>query len=130
MGKTVMVVDDSRVMELQMEHLLEGTEYEIIAYCRNGPEAIARYGEVMPDLVTMDILMPGMDGLETAQAILEDHPEAKIVMLSSLAYDDTLNEARSIGAKAFVYKPFNQENLVAALEKAWKAGAKPEAKQA
>ncbi len=118
MGKRIMVVDDSRVMKLQMEALLNDTDYEITAYCRNGEEAVAHYGEVLPDIVTMDILMPGMDGLETAQAILEDHPEANIVMLSSLAYDDTMDEAKKIGAKAFVFKPFDKEKLVDAFAKA------------
>jgi len=118
MAKRIMVVDDSRVMELQVENLLEGTDYEVAAYCRNGQDAIVRYGEVMPDLVTMDILMPGIDGLETAQAILEEHPKAKIIMLSSLAYDDTIEEAKAIGAKAFIFKPFDQEQLLDAFDKA------------
>ncbi len=118
MGKRVMIVDDSRIMELQMENILKNTEYEVAAYCRNGLEAIAKYGEIMPDLVTMDILMPGMDGLETAQAILEEHPDAKILMLSSLAYDDTIEEAKQIGAKGFIYKPFDKEQIIDAFEKA------------
>ncbi len=118
MGKRVMVVDDSRIMELQMENLLRGTDYEVAAYCRNGQEAISRYEEVMPDIVTMDILMPGMDGLETAQIILEGFPDAKILMLSSLAYDDTIQEATQIGAKGFIYKPFDQEQVLDAFEKA------------
>lgn len=113
-----MVVDDSRIMELQMEYLLKDTEYEVVAYCRNGQEAIIRYGEVLPDIVTMDILMPGLDGLETAQLILEDYPEAKIVMLSSLAYDDTIDESKAVGAKTFIYKPFDQEQLLDAFKKA------------
>lgn len=118
MKKHVMVVDDSRVMELQMENLLKESDYDVAAYCRNGQEAIARYGEVLPDVVTMDILMPGMDGLETAQVILEEHPDAKIIMLSSLAYDDTLSEAKAIGTKGFIYKPFDKETLMAALDTA------------
>ena len=71
MGKKIMVVDDSRMIALQMQNLLEDTEYEIAAYCRNGEDALAKYGEIRPDIVTMDIIMPGMDGLETAQALLE-----------------------------------------------------------
>lgn len=118
MGRKIMIVDDSRVMELQLEHLLKDTDYEVVAYCRNGSEAIERYGEVLPDIVTMDILMPGMDGLETAQAILEEHPEAKIVMLSSLAYADTIDEAKTIGTKGFVYKPFERDQILEALEQA------------
>lgn len=116
MGKRIMVVDDSRIVKLQMEELLNNTGYEIVSYCRSGEEAVEQYASVMPDLVTMDIIMPGMDGLETAQAILEEHPEAKIIMVSSLAYDDTFEEAREIGAKGFINKPFDRERLLAVLE--------------
>ncbi len=123
MAKKIMVVDDSRVMELQMQHMLEGSEYEITAYCRDGEEAIARFDEVNPDIVTMDILMPGMDGLETAQAILAERPEANVIMLSSLAYDDTLDEAKRIGAKGFLFKPFDRETLIETLGKALGTGS-------
>ena len=118
MAKRVMVVDDSRMICMQMKNLLQGTDYEVAAYCRDGEEAVEQYGEVAPDLVTMDIIMPGMDGLEAAQAILEDYPDARILMVSSLAYDDTFEEAKSIGAKAFLDKPFDAEKLLAALDQA------------
>ena len=118
MAKRVMVVDDSRVQEVQIRSLLEGTDYEVVHYCRSGEDALAVYDEVKPDVVTMDIIMPGMDGLETAQAILEEYPEAKTVMVSSLAYDDTFEEAKAIGAKGFIDKPFDKEKLVGALDKA------------
>lgn len=120
MKKRVMVVDDTRIMELQIEEALKGSDYEVVAYCRNGPEAIARYGEVLPDVMTMDILMPGMDGLETAQAIIEQYPDARVVMVSSLAFDDTIDEAVRIGAKTFVYKPFERKELLCALDLALK----------
>lgn len=116
MKKRIMVVDDSRIVKLQMENILADTNYEIAAYCRCGEEAVEQYGEVLPDLVTMDIIMPGMDGLETAQAILEEHPEARIIMVSSLAYDDTFEEAKSIGAKGFIDKPFDRDNLLKLLD--------------
>lgn len=115
MTKRIMVVDDSRMIFLQMKNMLEGTDYEAAAYCRDGEEAVAQYDQVAPDLVTMDIIMPGMDGLETAQAILEEHPEAKIIMVSSLAYDDTFEEAKAIGAKGFIDKPFKKERLLEVL---------------
>lgn len=113
-----MVVDDSRVLEIMIKGLLEDSDFEIAAYCKNGEEAIAMYSQVKPDVVTMDIIMPGLDGLETARAIIEDDPNARIVMVSSLAYEDTLDEAAEIGAKAFVYKPFDRDMLIEALEKA------------
>lgn len=116
MKKRIMVVDDSRIMELQIRKLLEGTDYEVAAYCENGEDAIARYDEVQPDLVTMDIIMPGIDGLETAQVLLNEHPDAKILMISSLAYDDTIEEASIIGTKGFLCKPLSQDGLIEALE--------------
>ncbi len=118
MKKKVMVVDDSRVMELQICKLLEGTGYEVAAYCENGEEAIARYAEVRPDVVTMDIIMSGIDGLETTQILLREHPEAKIIMVSSLTCGGTIQEAGCIGAQGFLYKPLTQEALLDALEKA------------
>jgi len=116
--KRVMVVDDSRIIGMQMEAVLEETDYKVVAFCRDGAEAIACYDEVKPDLVTMDILMPGMDGLETAQAILEGHPDAKIIMLSSLAYEESFEEAKAIGAKHFLAKPFSQAQVLEAFAKA------------
>ena len=118
MKKRLMVVDDSRVLEYQICKLLEDTDYEVAAYCENGEEAIARYEEVRPDIVTMDIIMPGIDGLEAAQIIAEAHPDARIIMISSLVYDDTINEAHDIGAKTFLYKPITRENLLQALNEA------------
>ena len=116
MKKRLMVVDDSRVLEYQICKLLEDTDYEVAAYCENGEEAIARYEEVRQDIVTMDIIMPGIDGLEAAQIIAEAHPDARIIMISSLAYEDTLQEAEAVGAKLFLYKPIDRENLLDALE--------------
>lgn len=118
MKKKIMVVDDSRVTEIQIRKLLEGTDFEVVAYCENGEDAIARYDEVQPDLVTMDIIMPGLDGLETAQVILEEHPEARIVMVSSLGGDDVLEELYGIGAHAVIFKPLTKEALLNALKKA------------
>ena len=114
----VMVVDDSRMVHLQMMKLLEGSAYEADLFCRDGESAIETYRRERPDLVTMDILMPGMDGLEAAKAILEEDPKARIVMVSSLAYDDTLEEAGRIGTRGFLYKPFDREALLAALDRA------------
>ena len=118
MSRRIMVVDDSRLVRVQMEDVLKGTDYEIAAYCRSGEDAIQRYAEIRPDLVTMDIIMPGMDGLDAAEAILKQNPDARIVMVSSLAYDDTFERARAIGARGFVDKPFHQEQLLKVFEEA------------
>lgn len=117
MKKRIMIVDDSRMVFLQMKDLLEDTDYEVAGYCQDGESAIEKYDELMPDLVTMDIIMPGIDGLETARVIMETHPDAKIVMLSSLVYDDTIDEAKEIGTKAFIYKPFEKQQVLDTLAK-------------
>ncbi len=118
MSKRIMVVDDSRLVRVQLEDVLEGTDYEIAAYCRSGEDAISQYDEVKPDLVTMDIIMQGMDGLDATELILKEHPDARIVMISSLAYDDTYEKAKAIGARGFVDKPFHQEQLLKVFEQA------------
>ena len=119
MSKKIMVVDDSRIAQLQLQEILSGTDYQVIACCQNGEDALDLYDKVQPDLVTMDIVMPGMDGLDAARLLIQAHPQARILMVSSLAYDDTINEASRIGAKGFVYKPFDREQIVQALEKAF-----------
>ncbi len=110
--------DDSRLVRVQLEDVLQGTDYEIAIHCRSGEDAILRYDEVKPDLITMDIIMQGMDGLDASELILKEHPDARIVMISSLAYDDTIERAKAIGAKGFVEKPFYQEQLLKVFEQA------------
>ncbi len=118
MSKRIMVVDDSRLVKVQLGDVLKGTDYEIVAYCRSGEDAIAQYDQVKPDLVTMDIIMQGMDGLDASEIILKEHPDAKIVMISSLAYEDTFERAEAIGAKGFIDKPFHQDRLLEVFDKA------------
>ncbi len=120
MSKRIMIVDDSRLVRVQLEDVLQGTDYQVAAYCRSGEEAIAQYAEVKPDLVTMDIIMQGMDGLDAAEIILKSDPDARIVMISSLAYGDTYDRAKAIGAKGFVDKPFHKEQLLKVFEQALK----------
>jgi two-component system chemotaxis response regulator CheY len=116
-----MIVDDSRVVYAQMQKMLEDSDVEVIGYCRSGEEALEKYGELMPELVTMDIVMPGMDGLDTCRHLLQQWPEAKVMMVSSLAYDDTMDSAATYGAKGFIFKPFNRESLLEGIQKALEA---------
>lgn len=118
MSKRIMVVDDSRLVRVQLEDVLKGTDYEVAAYCHSGEEAIEQYATVKPDLVTMDIIMQGMDGLDAAEIILKKNPDARVVMVSSLAYDDTFERAKAIGARGFVDKPFHREQLLKVFKQA------------
>ena len=119
--RRIMVVDDSRVVYTEMRKMLEGSEIEIVAFCRSGEEALEQYETVKPELVTLDIVMPGMDGLETCEKLKTYHPDATIFMVSSMAYDDIINQAASMGAKGFLFKPFTRETLLEGLRGAFKA---------
>jgi len=115
MSYRIMIVDDSRVVYAEMKKMLEGSDIEIAGFCRSGEEALNEYENIHPDLVTMDIVMPGMDGLNAAEELLKRYPEAKILMVSSLAYDDMIDKAVEIGAKGFVFKPFEKDALLKVL---------------
>lgn len=112
----IMVVDDSPFASKQIQDVVEENGYEVVAYAKNGEEGIKLYEEIHPDIVILDIIMPGIDGLETAQIILKKDPEARIMMLSSLCDAGTLEEVRGIGLKYLIPKPWEDEVLLATLE--------------
>lgn len=118
--RRIMVVDDSRVVYAEMKKMLEGSEIEIVAFCRSGEEALEQYEAVKPELVTLDIVMPGMDGIEAGGRLKKRYPDAVIFMVSSMAYDDIIDEAAAMGAKGFLFKPFTQESLLEGLRGAFK----------
>lgn len=117
MRKTVMVVDDSVFIYGEMKHMLENSDYEITAYAKSGEEALTLYEKTNPDVVTMDIILPGIDGLDTAKLILERWPDAKIVFVSSLAYDETMEQAKDLGAQEFIFKPIEEEQMLSVLDR-------------
>jgi len=117
-----MVVDDSKFVYNEMVFFLENSDFDLVKYCRSGEEAIEAYREFKPDLVTMDIILPRMDGFECAKIILKDDPEARIVFVSSLAYDDTIEEAKELGCDEFLFKPFERDSLIGILTRAANKG--------
>lgn len=113
---TILVIDDSPFASKQIKDVVEGNGYEVIGYAKNGEEGIELYKELQPDIVILDIIMPGIDGLETAEILLKNNPNAKILMLSSLCDSGTLEEIRGIGLKYLIPKPLDGEVLLATLE--------------
>ena len=113
---TILVVDDSPFASKQIQDLVEENGYEMIGYAKNGEEGIRMYEELHPDIVVMDIIMPGIDGLETAEILLKKDPDATILMLSSLCDSGTLEEVKAIGLKYLSPKPWEDDVLLATLE--------------
>jgi two-component system chemotaxis response regulator CheY len=111
-----MVVDDSPFASKQIRDIVEDNGYEVVGYAKNGEEGIELYKELKPDIVILDIIMPGIDGLETAEIIMKQDPNVKIMMLSSLCDSGTLEEVRNIGVKYLIPKPLEADVLLATLE--------------
>lgn len=116
MSTTIMVVDDSPFASKQIKDIVEDIGYEVIGYAKDGEEAIELYKELKPDIVILDIIMPGLNGLETAEILKKQDPAVKILMLSSLCDAGTMEEVKSIGVKHLIPKPLEADVLLASLE--------------
>lgn len=113
---TIIVVDDSPFASKQIKDLVEENGYEVIGYAKSGEEGIKMYENLHPDIVILDIIMPGIDGIETAEILFKSDPSVTILMLSSLCDTGTLEEVRAIGVKYLIPKPWEDDVLLATLE--------------
>lgn len=115
--KRVLIVDDSKFARMILKKMLEETEeYQVVAEAETDFEAVEKYKEVKPDIVTMDIIMPVESGLNALKQIISFDPEAKIIMVSAMGQEKIVEEALQIGAKGFVVKPVTKENLYKVLK--------------
>lgn len=110
---TVLVVDDNEFMRRRIGEILTGAGFAVAGEAADGVEAIALYGALKPDLVSMDLVMPDLDGVEAIRKIIDLDGFARIIVVSSLGSDDKIEEAVGAGATEFVVKPFHDEQLVA-----------------
>jgi two-component system chemotaxis response regulator CheY len=108
----VMAVDDSPITRKMIKKALEPEGFEIIGEAGNGRDAVELYNKIKPDVITMDVTMPIMDGLQAAQVIKEQNPAQKIIMLSAMSDQDIVAEARAWGIVHFCSKPFKPEEIV------------------
>lgn len=111
----VLVIDDSPFVFKAVSKALEGTEYEVVGNALDGQLGIDKYIELRPDVVTLDVTMPVMDGLETARNLVAINPKVKIVMLSAMGDETLHSQAREIGVNYFLTKPFRPETIQAKL---------------
>ncbi|MHA7965888.1 response regulator [Paenibacillus sp. CAU 1782] len=113
--KTVLVADDAAFMRASMSEILVSNGFEVVAEAGDGLQAIQLYEEHRPDVVTMDITMPTMDGLTAIRKIMELDPNASIVVCSAIGHRDMVVEAIRAGAKDFIIKPFHRNRVVSTL---------------
>lgn len=115
--KKVLVIDDAAFMRASIRIMLERNGFEVVGEAENGLSGINKYKELKPDVVTMDITMPEMGGIEALKAIKQYDPKAKVVMLSAMGQEPMVMDAVVSGARSFIVKPFKEELVVQTLNK-------------
>ncbi|MBF0410629.1 MAG: response regulator [Candidatus Riflebacteria bacterium] len=118
MGKTVLIVDDAAFMRMMIRDILSKNGYEVLGEAQTGKEAVELYKKLKPDLVTMDITMPEMNGIDAVKAIKSLDPGARIVMCSAMGQQAMVIDAIQAGARDFVVKPFQPNRVIEAVQKA------------
>jgi len=116
----VLVVDDALFMRKMLSDILKNEGIEVCGEAENGKEAVEKYKELKPDLVTMDIVMPKMeeiDGVSAVREIMKIEPQAKIIMVSAMGQHSLVVEAIQAGAKDFVTKPFQPSRVIEAIKR-------------
>lgn len=107
----ILIVDDSTIIRKALSVFLNQTGTTIVGEAANGVDAVEMYGRLKPDLVTLDITMPEMNGLDALKEILAGDPAARVIVVSALSAKENAVKALGIGAKAYVMKPFKKEEL-------------------
>ncbi len=117
MPHRVLIVDDAMFMRAMIRDILVNSgRYEVVGEASNGQESVEQYHALAPDLVTMDIVMPQMDGIEACREILKTSPKARIIMCSALGQEALVIESIAAGAKDFIVKPFSAEKVLKVLD--------------
>ncbi len=112
----VLIVDDSRTSRRVLKDILDRAGYEVIGEAINGQEGFDQYVKLQPDVVTMDITMPQVDGIESLKLIRKFDPDAKVIMITAAGQKDKMMEAVKFGAAEFITKPFLEESVLDALK--------------
>jgi len=113
----VLIVDDAAFMRISIKNMLTKNGYEVVGEAENGKVGVEKYKELKPDIVTMDITMPEMSGLDALKEIIKFDPAAKVVMVSAMGQEAMVRDSVISGAKTFIVKPFKEDGIVSALKK-------------
>ena len=115
--KRVLITDDAMFMRLSLKNILEKNGFEVVGEAENGEVAIEKYKVLKPDIVTLDITMPIMEGVEALKHIKAFDKSAKVIMISAMGQERIVRDAVMAGAIGFIIKPFNEETIVKAFSK-------------
>ncbi|MFS8631302.1 MAG: response regulator [Bacillales bacterium] len=113
----ILVVDDAAFMRMMIKDILVKNGYQVVGEAADGMQAIEKFKELRPDLVTMDITMPEMDGIQALKEIRKIDPNAKIIMCSAMGQQAMVIDAIQAGAKDFIVKPFQADRVIEAIKK-------------
>ncbi|MBI2266127.1 MAG: response regulator [Armatimonadetes bacterium] len=117
MPAKVLITDDAMFMRMMLKDILTKNGFEVVAEAENGAQAVQKYKEFKPDLVTMDIVMPEMDGISAVKNILAVDPNAKVIMCTAMGQQALVIEAMGAGAKDFITKPFSPQKVIETVKK-------------
>ncbi|WHY74430.1 response regulator [Fictibacillus enclensis] len=118
MAKRILVVDDAAFMRMMVKDILNKNGFEVCGEAGDGEQAVEMYKELSPDLVTLDITMPEMDGITALKAIKKVDSGAKVIMCSAMGQQGMVIDAIQAGAKDFIVKPFQADRVIDAINKA------------
>ena len=119
--KTVLIVDDSAFMRKAIKNIVTRNGYDVVGEAKNGKIGVEKYKTLRPDIVTMDLVMDEMCGLEALKQIYAENPEANIIIVSSMGQETIVRDAIVLGAKNFIGKPFDEKQVMEAFKKLWTA---------
>ncbi|AEH25209.1 response regulator [Pyrococcus yayanosii] len=108
----ILVVDDAAFMRMLLKKILTQAGHQVVGEASNGKEAVEKYKQLKPDLVTMDIVMPEMDGITAVKEIMKIDPNAKIIMITAVGQEAKVMEALKSGAKGYIVKPFQAPKVI------------------
>lgn len=115
---SVLVVDDAQLIRRMLQDTLQTAGHEVVGEAVDGEEAVRLFRELRPDLVTLDVTMPGKDGLQVLREIMQFDPQARIVMCTAVGQEPKVIEALDAGAREYVVKPFTRERVLQAIDSA------------
>lgn len=111
----ILITDDATFMRMMLHDILTKNGHEIVGEAVDGTDAIEKYKELKPDIVTLDITMPNMNGIDACKGIIDFDPEAKCIMCSAMGQQSMVMSAIKVGAKDFIVKPFKEERVIEAI---------------